>query len=116
MEQMDALLEQAPAFAQIGRRFRLENELNLLRDIVDAFPLQRHRHSPSRAHRVDGDGEFRCLAVDDRLLEKQRFSAAGRFHFAIGPFADDQIGIDRDRDAFQLACASSASTNCAKEL
>ena len=37
MEQMNALLEQAPAFAQIGRRFRLENELNLLREIVDAL-------------------------------------------------------------------------------
>ena len=86
MKQMDALLEQAPAFAQIGRRFRLEDELNLLREIVDAFDLQRQRHAASRAHGVDRDRELARLAVDQRLLEKQRLAAVGRFHFAIGPF------------------------------
>ena len=49
-------------------------------------------------------GKLRNFSVDSRLLEKQRLSATGRFHFAIGPFGDEQIGIDRDRDAFQLAC------------
>ena len=105
MQQMNALLEQAPAFAQISWRFRFEDELNLLREIIDTFPLQRHRHAALRSHGVDSDGELRCLAVDDWLLEKQRFASAGRFHFAICPFADDQIGIDRNRNAIQLAGA-----------
>ena len=105
MQQMNALLEQTPAFPQISWRFRLEDELNLLREIIHAFALQRHRHAASRAHGVDGDRELRRLAVDDRLFEKQRFAPIGRFHFAICPFADDQIGIDRDRDAIQFACA-----------
>ena len=29
--------------------------------------------------------------------------ATGRFHLPVGPFADQQIGIDRDGDAFELA-------------
>ena len=58
MQQMDALLEQAPAFAQIGWRFRFEDQLNLLREIIDTFPLQRHRHAALRSHGVDGDGEL----------------------------------------------------------
>ena len=37
------------------------------------------------------------------MLEQQRFAAAGRFHLAIGPFGDQQFGIDRDGDAFQFA-------------
>ena len=39
---MNSLLEQAPAFAQIGRRFRLEDELNFLRESSTLANLQRH--------------------------------------------------------------------------
>jgi hypothetical protein len=38
------------------------------------------------------------------MLEKKRFSTAGRFHLAIRPFRNEQVGIDRNSDAFQLAC------------
>jgi hypothetical protein len=37
------------------------------------------------------------------LLEKKRFPAAGRFHLAVCPFRDEQIRVDRNADAFQLA-------------
>ena len=50
-------------------------------------------------------GNCDVLPSIDRLLEKQRLAAAGRFHFAICPFADDQIGLDRNGDALQLAGA-----------
>ncbi len=103
MQQIQSLLKQAPAFAQIGRRFRFQDELNLLREIFHAVDLQRERHAPARAHRVDGDRKLRRLAVDRRLFEEQRLPATGRFHLAIRPFRDQQIGIDRNRDALQFA-------------
>jgi hypothetical protein len=36
------------------------------------------------------------------LFEEQCLSTVGRFHFAIRPFCDEQIGINRDRDTFQF--------------
>ena len=36
MQQMDSLLQQAPTFAQIGRRFRFQDQLNFLREIGNA--------------------------------------------------------------------------------
>ena len=44
-----------------------------------------------------------ALPSIDRLLEEQRFAAAGRFHLAVGPFRDQQIGLDRNGDALQFA-------------
>ena len=104
MEQLDALLKEAPSFAQIGRGFGLENKLNFLRDVGDTVALQRQRHSFLRTHRIDRDGELGGLPVDQRLFEEQRFAATGRFHFAIGPFRNHEIGLDRRRNALQLAC------------
>jgi len=37
------------------------------------------------------------------LFEEQRFAATERFHFAIGPFRNHQIGLDRRRNAPQFA-------------
>jgi hypothetical protein len=37
------------------------------------------------------------------LLEKQSLPTARRFHFAVGPFCDEQICVDWESDAFQLA-------------
>jgi hypothetical protein len=37
------------------------------------------------------------------VLEQQRFAAVGRFHLAVGPFSDEEIGVDRDSDTFQFA-------------
>ena len=48
-------------------------------------------------------GNFDGLPVDRRLLEEQRLPAAGRFHLAVRPFRDQQIGLDRNGDALQLA-------------
>ena len=45
MQQMNSLLEQTPAFAQIGWRFRFQDELNFLRDIFDVCDLQRQAPS-----------------------------------------------------------------------
>ena len=53
MEQIQALFEEAPTLAQISRRFRLENELNFLGEILNAIELERHRHPPARSHRID---------------------------------------------------------------
>src|SRR2546423_1315360 len=103
MEQIDSLLEKAPAFPQIRRRFRLENELNLLGEILDTVQLQRHRHSPARSHRVDCHWKLRRPAVDRRFLEKERLPALGRFHLTVRPFAEYEIGLDRDRNARQFA-------------
>src|SRR5205085_2971511 len=99
----ESLFEEAPAFPQIRRRFRLQNKLNFLGEILDAVQLERHRHSPARSHRVDRDWKLRGPAVDRWLLEEQGLPAAGRFHFAIRPFANHQIGLDRDRHACQFA-------------
>ena len=103
MQQVDSLLEQVPAFAQIGRRFRLQNQLNFLRDFIDALAPQRHGHAAARTHRVDGDGEFCFLSVNHRFLEEKSFAATRRFHFPVSPFGDEQVGVDRDGNAFQLA-------------
>jgi hypothetical protein len=104
MQQVQPLFEEAPSFPQISRRFRLQDELNFLRQVFDVPELQRHRHAPARSHCVDGDRELRRLAIDRRLLEEQRLSALRRFHLAVCPFADDQVCFDRDRDPRQLAC------------
>jgi hypothetical protein len=37
------------------------------------------------------------------LLEQEGFSTAGRFHLAVCPFGNEQVGVDRDCDALQLA-------------
>ena len=101
---MESLLEQAPAFAQIGRRFRLQDELNLLREVVDAVEPA----APAPCARVEpivliATGNFDGLPSISGLLEEQRLAAAGRFHLAIRPFRNEQIGIDRNGDALQLA-------------
>ena len=103
MQQIQSLFEQAPSFSQICRRFRFENELNLLRKIFHAAHLQRHRHALPRSQRIDRQRKLRRFAIDSRLLEEQRLSTAGRFHLAIRPFADNQVGLDRDGNASQLA-------------
>jgi hypothetical protein len=102
MEKMKTLLEKAPTFSQIRRRFRFEDKLNLLCEIFHIVDLQCERHAPSRSHRVDGDWEPGRLAVDRRIFEKQRLPAFGRFHFAIRPFRDQQICFDWDGNARQL--------------
>jgi hypothetical protein len=58
MQEMNSLLEQIPAFAEIGGRFCFQNELNFLGDVFDVWNLERKRHSAARSHRVDCDGEF----------------------------------------------------------
>src|SRR3954468_5551930 len=103
MQQVDTLFEQVPAAAEIGWRLRLKDELNLLRDFIHILASERHGHATARTHRVDCDGKVRRLAVDNRFLEKQRFSASRRLHLTVSPFADEQIGIDRKRNALQLA-------------
>ena len=65
--------------------------------------LESERHPLARSHRIDCDGKLRFSSIDNRLLEKKRFPAGGRFHFAVGPFRNQQIGVDRDSDAFQFA-------------
>ena len=40
VQQIESLFEQAPAFAQIGGRFRLQDQLNFLGEVFDAFDLQ----------------------------------------------------------------------------
>ena len=99
VQKMNALFEQTPAFAQIGWRFCFEDELNFLRDLVDTFASKRHRNPLAGTHRVDRDRKFGNRSVHDRLLEQQRLSARRRFHLAVGPFADEQIGVDRFGDA-----------------
>ena len=76
MQQVDALLQQIPALAQIGGGLRLEDELHFLREFLDVIQLQGKRHATSRPHRVDGDGELRDSAVNRWLFEKQRLAAA----------------------------------------
>ena len=77
VQQMNSLFEQTPAFAQIGRRFCFENQLNLLCDLCNAFAAERHRDPFMRAHRVDRHWKFRNFPINDRLLEEQGLSAAG---------------------------------------
>ncbi len=103
VQQMNSLLEQTPTFAQIGWRFCFQNELNLLGDICDVRDLQGQRNPAARSHRIDRDREFRFSSIDDRLLEKKRLPPSRRFHFAVSPFCNEQIRVDRDGDAFQLA-------------
>jgi hypothetical protein len=103
MEEMDSLLEQTPTLPQIGWRFRFEDELNFLGDISDVPDLQGKLHPPSRSHRIDCNGEFRFFSIDNRLLEKKRFATARRLHLAVRPFCNEQICVDRNNDALQLA-------------
>jgi hypothetical protein len=103
MQEMDSLLEQTPTFPQIGWRFRFEDELNFLDDFSDIPDLQGKRHSPSRSHRIDCNGEFRFFSIDNRLLEKKRFATTRRLHLAICPFCNEQVCVDRNSDALQLA-------------
>ena len=105
VQQVQALFEEAPALAQVGRRFRLENELNFLRQVLNAVEFESHRHPPARSHRVDRDRKLRWSPVDCRFLEDQCLAASGRFHLAVRPLADDEICLDRDRDAGQLTGA-----------
>src|SRR5437667_11629861 len=100
---MNSLLQPTPPFAEIGWWFRFQDELNLLGDICDVRDLQGQRHSAPGSHRIDRDREFRFFSIDDRLLEKKRLSPSMRFHFAVRPFCDKQIRVDRDGAAFQLA-------------
>ena len=58
MQEMNSLFEQVPAFAQIGRRFCFQDELNFPGDIFDLFNLKRQCHAAARPHRVDCNGEF----------------------------------------------------------
>ena len=97
---MNSLFEQIPAFAQIGWRLRFQNELNFLGDICNICDLQRERHAPARSHGVNYNWERGFFPVNNRLLEQQCFSAAGRFHFAICPLGNQQIRIDRYGNAF----------------
>ena len=69
VQEMNALLEQAPTFAQVGRRFCLEDELNFPCDIFDICDLQSLGHPAARPHRIDRNGELRFLSSDDWLLE-----------------------------------------------
>src|SRR5947208_15362922 len=100
---MNSLLEQTPPFAEIGWWFRFQDELNLLGDIWDVRDLQVQRHPAARSLRIDRDREFRFFSIDGRLLEKKRFSPIRRFHFAVRPFCNEQIRVDRYGDAFELA-------------
>src|SRR5437870_3080054 len=56
MQQVNSLLEQTPAFAQVSGRFRFEDELNLLRDVFYARDLESERHPLARSHRIDCEG------------------------------------------------------------
>ena len=103
MQQINSLLEQTPTFAQIGRRFRFQDELNFLRDVSDVRDLQGKRHPPARSHGIDRNREFRFSSIDNRLLEKKRLATARRFHLAICPFCNEQVRVDRNSDALQLA-------------
>ena len=104
VEQVDALLEQIPALPQVGRRLRLEDQLHLVREIVHRRDPERDAPCAAREPIVlIGQRKPRGLAVDRRLLEKQRLAAAGRLHFAVGPFGDLQFGGDGSGDAPQFA-------------
>ncbi len=48
-------------------------------------------------------GNFDGFPSIGGIFEEQRLPAAGRFHLAIRPFRDQQIGLDRDGNAFQFA-------------
>ena len=104
VQQVNSLFEQSKTFAQIGRWFCLEDKLNFLRNFVRALASQGHGDSPARSHRIDGHRKFRFCPIDNRLLEQKRLAPAGRFHFPVGPCRDEQIGINREGDAFQFAC------------
>jgi len=103
VQQMNPLFEQTPTFSQIGRRFCFQDELNFLRNVSNVCDLQRQSHAAAGSHRVDRHWEFRFSSIDNRLLEKNRFPTIRRFHFAVRPFCNEQIGVDRNSDAFQLA-------------
>jgi len=75
----------------------------LVRDFIDIFVAQGHGDATARSHGVDGDRKTGLLAADDRFLKEERFAATGGFHFPIGPFGYEQIGIDRDGDALEFA-------------
>ena len=100
---MNSLFQQRETFAQIGRRFCFENQLNFLRDLFNALAAERHCDPLARAHRVNRHRKFRNLSINQWLLEEQRLSTAGRFHLAVGPFGNQQVGVDRVGDARQLA-------------
>src|ERR1700736_6542226 len=100
---MDALFEQVPAFAQIGRRLCLEDELNFLRDVLDRVNLQGQRHPLIRTHRIDRDRKSRRFAIYHGLFKEQCLPTARRLHLAVSPVTDHQIGINRHTDAFELA-------------
>src|ERR1700686_787536 len=102
MEKMKSLLEKTPTLPQIRWRFRLENKLNLLREILNAVDFQRERHAPSRSHRINGERKRRRLSIDGRIFEKQRLPAARRFHLAVRPFRNEKIGVDWKGDARQF--------------
>ncbi len=104
VEQMETLLEQIPAAAEVGGRFGLEDQLNLSRKISNVVQLERHRHSPGRSHGVDSQREVRFTSVDKRSLEEQSLAASCGFHLAVGAFRNQQIGVDRKGDALQLTC------------
>src|SRR6266702_1741257 len=103
VQEMNSLFQQRETFAQIGWRFCFENQLNFLRDLVNALAAERHRDPLARTHRVNRDWKFRNLSVNDWLLEEQRLSTAGRFHLAVRPFGNEQIGVYRIGDARQFA-------------
>ena len=58
MEQVNSLFQQGEALAQVRGWFCLEDKLNFLRDLLDAFPSQGERDPFSRTHGVDGDWEL----------------------------------------------------------
>ena len=105
VQEMNALFQQAPTFANVGWWFCFQDQLNFLSQIIDTLALQRQSHPTLRSHRVNRDWKFRRFSIDKRLLKKQGLTTAGRFHFAVSPFADRQIGIDLCPDALQLASA-----------
>ena len=91
VQQMNALLQQSPAFAQIGRWFRFEDQLNFLRDFVHAVGLG-ERQLRRRFERAVGYGPATLVRVQRfqhflALAEQQPGAALSRLAAEAG-YAD----------------------------
>ncbi len=101
-------LEQPGQQRELGEQafgnLHLEQLGDSVADVVERLDAERHRHSSHRAEQVDRHGDRRPLAVHEhRLLEQQRFPAAGLLHDSIGDLAQLEIQRHRMRYAHQLA-------------
>ena len=103
--QIQRSAEQFDRFAETHRRLGFHQRAEFSGDFVHGIGAQAHGHAFPGTHRVDCQWKWRDLSVDSRFLDQQRLAAGGRFHLAVGEFADLEFGSDGNGDGNEFTGA-----------